>query len=64
MIMGVWLATSFTGNLLAGSIGSLWSGMEKADFFVLTAAVAGAAALMIWGSSRTLGRAQSSNNVT
>ena len=29
MMMGVWLATSFTGNLVAGYLGSFWSSMNK-----------------------------------
>ena len=29
MMMGVWLATSFTGGFLAGWLGSFWSRMEK-----------------------------------
>ena len=30
MMMGVWLATSFTGNFLAGYLGSFWSSMARA----------------------------------
>jgi POT family proton-dependent oligopeptide transporter len=48
MLMGVWLATSFTGNLLAGWLGSLWSGMEKQSFFLMIAAIAAVAGLVIW----------------
>ena len=29
MMMGVWLATSFAGNFLAGWLGSFWSSMDK-----------------------------------
>lgn len=47
MIMGLWLATSFTGNFLAGLLGSLWSGMAKGRFFVLIAALAGLAGALI-----------------
>jgi POT family proton-dependent oligopeptide transporter len=47
LLMGLWLATSFTGNFLAGWLGSLWSGMEKANFFLIVAAIAGAAGLAI-----------------
>jgi POT family proton-dependent oligopeptide transporter len=50
MMMGVWLATSFTGGLLAGYLGSFWSGMAKSDFFVmiaLVAAVAGVAVVLV-----------------
>jgi POT family proton-dependent oligopeptide transporter len=44
MMMGVWLATSFTGNFIAGWLGSYWSVMDKTDFFLTVAAIAGAAA--------------------
>jgi proton-dependent oligopeptide transporter, POT family len=43
MMMGVWLATSFTGNFLAGYLGSFWSSMEKPAFFAMIAAIAAAA---------------------
>jgi POT family proton-dependent oligopeptide transporter len=48
MMMGVWLATSFTGGFLAGWLGSLWSGMDKADFFLMIATIAAAAGAAIW----------------
>jgi POT family proton-dependent oligopeptide transporter len=43
MMMGLWLATSFTGNLLAGWLGSFWSAMDKTSFFLMAglAALAG-----------------------
>jgi proton-dependent oligopeptide transporter, POT family len=47
MMMGVWLATSFIGNFLAGFIGSYWSSMTKGDFFLLLAVISAAAGLMI-----------------
>jgi POT family proton-dependent oligopeptide transporter len=56
MMMGVWLASSFVGNFLAGWLGSFWSGMEKPQFFLMIAAVAGVAALAIAASSRPLAR--------
>jgi POT family proton-dependent oligopeptide transporter len=49
MMMGVWLAAIFVGNFLAGWLGSFWSGMDKAAFFLLIAAIAalaGAAMLL------------------
>ncbi|HLH91635.1 MAG TPA: peptide MFS transporter [Xanthobacteraceae bacterium] len=48
MMMGVWLATSFTGGFLAGWLGSLWSHMDKAHFFLTIAAIAGAGGGIIW----------------
>ncbi len=54
MMMGVWLATSFIGNFCAGYLGSFWSGMAKADFFLMIAAVAIAAGAVIWAFDRPL----------
>ena len=48
MMMGVWLATSFTGGFLAGWLGSFWSRMEKPEFFAMIAAIAAAAGVAIW----------------
>jgi POT family proton-dependent oligopeptide transporter len=48
MLMGVWLATSFVGNFLAGYLGGFWSSMDKVSFFLMIAAVAAAAAVIIW----------------
>jgi proton-dependent oligopeptide transporter, POT family len=49
LMMGVWLATSFTGGFLSGFIGSFWSRMTKPEFFLLVAGVAALAGAMIWG---------------
>jgi POT family proton-dependent oligopeptide transporter len=48
MMMGVWLATSFTGGFLAGTIGSFWSRMEKPDFFLMVAGIAAVAGTIIF----------------
>jgi POT family proton-dependent oligopeptide transporter len=50
MMMGVWLATSFAGGLLAGWLGSLWSRMEKPEFFLMIAAIAALAGVAIMAS--------------
>jgi POT family proton-dependent oligopeptide transporter len=47
MMMGVWLATSFTGGFLAGYLGSFWSGMAKSDFFLMIAIIAALAGTAI-----------------
>ncbi len=47
MLMGVWLATSFTGGFLAGYLGSFWSRMPHAAFFLMIAAIGAAAGFMI-----------------
>jgi proton-dependent oligopeptide transporter, POT family len=54
MMMGVWLATSFIGNFGAGYLGSFWSSMAKPSFFLMIAAVAIAAAAVIWAFDRPL----------
>ncbi|HEY7299818.1 MAG TPA: peptide MFS transporter [Xanthobacteraceae bacterium] len=47
MMMGVWLGTSFIGNLMAGWLGSFWSTMNKAEFFLMIAGIAALAGLII-----------------
>jgi proton-dependent oligopeptide transporter, POT family len=47
MMMGVWLATSFTGGFLAGWLGSFWSRMEKPEFFLMIATIAALAGVVI-----------------
>ncbi|HEY7229749.1 MAG TPA: peptide MFS transporter [Pseudolabrys sp.] len=47
MMMGIWLATSFAGNFLAGYLGSLWPTMEKMEFFLMLAVISGTAGLAI-----------------
>ncbi len=54
MMMGVWLATSFTGNFLAGYLGSFWSSMEKPAFFLMIAAVAAVAGVAMLLFNRPL----------
>lgn len=47
MMMGVWLATSFTGNFVGGYLGSFWSSMDKSRFFLMIAVVAAIAGCVI-----------------
>jgi POT family proton-dependent oligopeptide transporter len=54
MMMGVWLATSFVGNFLAGWLGSYWSTMNKMHFFLMIAGIAALAGLLIWAFNRPL----------
>ena len=54
MMMGLWLATSFPGNLLAGRLGRSWNSMGKPYFFLMIAAVAAGAGAAIWILSRLL----------
>jgi len=50
MLMGFWLGTSFTGNFIAGWLGSFWSRMEKPEFFLMIAAIATLAGATILAS--------------
>jgi POT family proton-dependent oligopeptide transporter len=45
--MALWFSASFAGNLLAGGLGSYWSRLGHAEFFLMIAAVAGLAALLL-----------------
>ena len=54
MLMGLWLGTSFTGNFLAGWLGSFWSSMEKTMFFVMIAGIAMIAGAVILAFDRPL----------
>ena len=47
MLMGLWLATSFTGNFMAGWLGSFWSSMDKVMFFLMIAGVSMVAGAII-----------------
>jgi POT family proton-dependent oligopeptide transporter len=50
--IALWFSASFAGNLLAGGLGSFWSEIEPAQFFVFVAAVAAIAALLFMVVSR------------
>jgi POT family proton-dependent oligopeptide transporter len=54
MLMGFWLATSFVGNLVAGWLGSFWSGMDKLTFFLMIAGIAAVAGVMVLAFERPL----------
>jgi POT family proton-dependent oligopeptide transporter len=54
MLMGLWLATSFTGNLIAGWLGSFWSSMDKTTFFLMVAGIALIASAVILAFDRPL----------
>jgi POT family proton-dependent oligopeptide transporter len=54
LMMGVWLATSFVGNFLSGWLGSFWSTMDKAQFFLMIAGIAALAGAIIFAFNRPL----------
>ncbi|MGB9369241.1 MAG: peptide MFS transporter [Xanthobacteraceae bacterium] len=49
LMMGLWLAASFPGEILGGWLGGFWSSMEKMSFFLMIGAVAavGGAAMLV-----------------
>jgi proton-dependent oligopeptide transporter, POT family len=47
LMMGLWLATAFIGNVIAGWLGGFWSNMDHANFFFLMAALATAAGVVV-----------------
>ena len=49
-VMGLWLATSFTGNLFAGWLGGAWASMSHVGFFALVAGIAALAGSLIIAS--------------
>ncbi len=54
MLMGLWLASSFIGNFMAGWLGSFWSDMQKSTFFLMIAGIATIAGLVILAFDRPL----------
>jgi len=54
MMMGVFLATSFIGNFLAGWLGAFWNDMTKPGFFLMIAGIGVAAAAAVWIAGRPL----------
>jgi POT family proton-dependent oligopeptide transporter len=54
MMMGVWLGMMFVGNFLGGYLGSLWTGMGKAQFFLMVGAISIVAGLAILALARPL----------
>jgi len=51
-VMGMWLGTRFFGNFGGGWLGSFWNDMNKIEFFITVAGIAGFAGLVIWGLNR------------
>jgi POT family proton-dependent oligopeptide transporter len=54
MLMGLWLGTNFVGNFIAGWLGSFWSSMEKAAFFLMMAGIVTVAGAIILAFVRPL----------
>ena len=45
--VAAWFLATFTGSLMGGAVGTLWSTVSHATFFLLLAAIAGVAAAML-----------------
>jgi proton-dependent oligopeptide transporter, POT family len=56
LVMGCWMVTSFTGNFLAGWLGSFWSRMGRIEFFLTTAVIAALAGITISACNRALAK--------
>jgi POT family proton-dependent oligopeptide transporter len=54
MMMGIWLASSFTGNFLSGWLGSFWSSMDKTMFFLMIAGISMVTGAVILAFDRPL----------
>ena len=54
MVMGLWMMTSFVGNFGAGWLGGYWSSLSSHNFFLLVAAIAALAGLMLGAARRPL----------
>ena len=54
MVMGLWMMTSFVGNFGAGWLGGYWSSLSSQNFFLLVAALAALAGLMLGAARRPL----------
>jgi len=47
LMMGLWFAATFPGDVFGGWLGGFWSSMAKPDFFVMIAAIAAGAGLAV-----------------
>ena len=54
LMMGLWLAATFPGDVLGGWLGGFWSTMEKSNFFLMIGAIAGAAGLAVFALNPAL----------
>lgn len=59
--MATWFFAGFFGNLLAGSLGTLWSRLPTPGFFGLISAVAGLAALQLFSMGTRMGAVERSD---
>jgi POT family proton-dependent oligopeptide transporter len=60
--VAAWYLAIFTGSLAAGLVGTLWSGMSHPAFFLLLAAIAATAAVMLRSLDPLVRKAERSNS--
>lgn len=48
LLMGVWLAVTFPADVFGGWLGGFWSGMNKMEFYLVIALIAGLGGSLIW----------------
>jgi proton-dependent oligopeptide transporter, POT family len=57
LMMGLWLAATFPGDVLGGWLGGFWSSMSKPHFFLILAAITAVAGAAIFALTPILKRA-------
>jgi proton-dependent oligopeptide transporter, POT family len=50
--IALWFLAGFAGNLAAGAMGTYWSTLSPAQFFLLIAGIATLSGLLLWGFER------------
>jgi POT family proton-dependent oligopeptide transporter len=56
LMMGIWFAATLPADILAGFLGGFWSGMAKANFFLMIALVAALASVTLAAASQIVQR--------
>lgn len=54
LMMGLWFAATFPGDILGGWLGGFWSSMDKANFFLMIAGIAAVAGAAVFALNPAL----------
>ncbi len=54
LMMGLWFAATFPGDVFGGWLGGFWSTMEKANFFLMIGAIAAAGGAAVFALNPAL----------
>jgi POT family proton-dependent oligopeptide transporter len=54
LMMGLWFAATFPGDVLGGWLGGFWSSMEKAHFFLMIGSIAAVAGVAVYALNPAL----------